>query len=136
MNLLFTLDAHYIHLAGVAACIAAGDQSRGMPRIPPCLTRTSQCSAADPTRCVIESYRVQDAMLSSAPIVYRYPREMYYRLIAARFLPQEMDRILYLDPDIVVINPCAAYTSLPSTAACTRVPPTYISSSRNSIPPG
>ena len=27
---------------------------------------------------------------------------MYYRLFAARYLPTEIDRVLYLDPDIVV----------------------------------
>jgi len=30
---------------------------------------------------------------------------MYYRLLAFKFLPEELDRILYLDPDILVINP-------------------------------
>ena len=32
-------------------------------------------------------------------------QEMYYRLLAHRFLPEDLDRILYLDPDILVINP-------------------------------
>ena len=30
---------------------------------------------------------------------------MYYRLLAARLLPDTLDRVLYLDPDILVINP-------------------------------
>lgn len=30
---------------------------------------------------------------------------MYYRLLAHKFLPEDMDRILYLDPDILIINP-------------------------------
>lgn len=29
---------------------------------------------------------------------------MYYRLLAAEILPQDMERILYLDPDVLVIN--------------------------------
>lgn len=29
---------------------------------------------------------------------------MYYRIFAAQFLPRELDRILYLDPDVVAIN--------------------------------
>ena len=29
---------------------------------------------------------------------------MYYRLLAAQFLPDHLHRILYLDPDILVIN--------------------------------
>ena len=33
------------------------------------------------------------------------PKEMYYRLAAHKFLPESVDRILYLDPDIIVLNP-------------------------------
>lgn len=32
----------------------------------------------------------------------RYPTTMYLRLLAYKFLPEDMDRILYLDPDIIV----------------------------------
>lgn len=44
--------------------------------------------------------RVCDELLSGAPISDRYPKEMYFRLFAAQYLPQELDRILYLDPDL------------------------------------
>ena len=30
---------------------------------------------------------------------------MYYRLLAPRLLPASLHRVLYLDPDILVINP-------------------------------
>ena len=30
---------------------------------------------------------------------------MYYRLLASRLLPDTLDRVLYLDPDILVLNP-------------------------------
>jgi lipopolysaccharide biosynthesis glycosyltransferase len=30
---------------------------------------------------------------------------MYYRLLAYKFLPADIDKILYLDPDILIINP-------------------------------
>lgn len=43
--------------------------------------------------------------LKDAPITKRYPKEMYFRIFAARFLPTHLERILYLDPDLVVINP-------------------------------
>ena len=41
-------------------------------------------------------------ILKGAPTTDRYPVEMYYRIFAAQYLPQDMDRVLYLDPDIVV----------------------------------
>lgn len=34
----------------------------------------------------------------------RYPREIYYRLAAHLLLPQTLERVLYLDVDLVVIN--------------------------------
>lgn len=49
--------------------------------------------------------KISDKMLYGAPITDRYPYEMYYRLFAAEFLPEDVDKILYLDPDLVVIKP-------------------------------
>lgn len=40
--------------------------------------------------------------LKDAPTTDRYPVEMYYRIFAAQYLPKEMERVLYLDPDLVV----------------------------------
>ena len=48
--------------------------------------------------------RVDEAVFQDAPVTDRYPQEMYYRLLAARFLPEELKRVLYLDPDTLVIN--------------------------------
>lgn len=48
---------------------------------------------------------IDDGFFANAPVLSRYPKEMYYRLLAFKFLPQDLDRILYLDPDILVINP-------------------------------
>lgn len=39
-----------------------------------------------------------------APTLRYYSRAMYYRLLAARILPESLDRILYLDPDMLVIG--------------------------------
>ena len=49
--------------------------------------------------------RVDDALFQGAPVTRQYPREMYYRLLAPHLLPDQLKRILYLDPDILVINP-------------------------------
>ncbi len=48
--------------------------------------------------CISEKY------FESAKITKRYPQSMYYRLLAAKILPKSLDRILYIDPDILVIN--------------------------------
>ncbi|MGI6027962.1 MAG: glycosyltransferase family 8 protein [Candidatus Heteroscillospira sp.] len=49
--------------------------------------------------------RVERSFFQSAPISKRYPQEMYYRLLAPQLLPGGLKKILYLDPDILVINP-------------------------------
>jgi lipopolysaccharide biosynthesis glycosyltransferase len=49
--------------------------------------------------------KIDDGYFHNAPVVFHYTKEMYYRLLAYKFLPEELDRILYLDPDILVINP-------------------------------
>lgn len=38
-----------------------------------------------------------------------YSIEMYYRLLAPFVLPDEVDRILYLDPDIINLNPVSDF---------------------------
>lgn len=48
---------------------------------------------------------VEEQLFSEAPTTKQYPKEMYYRLLAGCFLPKQLKRILYLDPDILVINP-------------------------------
>ena len=39
------------------------------------------------------------------PQTGRYPAEIYYRIYASALLPDDLDRILYLDADIIVVNP-------------------------------
>lgn len=48
------------------------------------------------------SVRVDDIGLDGAPTTSRYPQEIYYRIFAAKYLPQDLDRVLYLDPDLIV----------------------------------
>ncbi len=51
--------------------------------------------------------------LDNAPTTDRYPQEIYYRIFAARFLPDTLDRVLYLDPDIIVNGPIVPLYELP-----------------------
>ncbi|NLM21512.1 MAG: glycosyltransferase family 8 protein [Peptococcaceae bacterium] len=48
---------------------------------------------------------INDDYFEDAPVILHYSKEMYYRLLAFKFLPSELKRVLYLDPDILVINP-------------------------------
>lgn len=61
-----------------------------------------QCRAVGYDFCPI---RVDPALFREALVTKRYPQEMYYRLLAPHLLPDTLSRVLYLDPDILVINP-------------------------------
>lgn len=51
------------------------------------------------------SIQISSSYFQGAPITKQYPQEMYYRLPAPHLLPADLSRILYLDPDTLVINP-------------------------------
>lgn len=48
--------------------------------------------------------QVDPTIFENAPVSKQYPQEMYYRLLAPLLLPDSLDKVLYLDPDILVIN--------------------------------
>jgi lipopolysaccharide biosynthesis glycosyltransferase len=59
----------------------------------------------DALGCSFHPICVDNGLFQQAPVSKRYPKEMYYRLLAGHLLPQHLHRVLYLDPDILVINP-------------------------------
>lgn len=44
----------------------------------------------------------EDSLLDRAPISKRYPKSIYHRIFAPKILPNNLDRVLYLDPDIII----------------------------------
>ena len=48
---------------------------------------------------------VNQALFAHARSSERYPQEMYYRMLAPHVIDADIDRALYLDPDILIINP-------------------------------
>ena len=51
------------------------------------------------------SLLIDDGLFAEAPSSKQYPKEMYYRLLAPYILPEDVMRIIYIDPDTLVINP-------------------------------
>ena len=49
-------------------------------------------------------YQVPETLFAGFPESERYPRQIYYRLVAPLLLPEDLERILYLDVDTVIIN--------------------------------
>lgn len=45
---------------------------------------------------------VKDDVFQNAPVFRYFTKEMYYRLLCSRLLPETEERVLYLDPDILI----------------------------------
>ncbi|EHN59789.1 glycosyltransferase family 8 protein [Oenococcus kitaharae] len=54
---------------------------------------------------ILHLIQVPSSAFAAAPKSSRYPQTIYYRLIAQNFLPKQIDRILYLDCDLLCLNP-------------------------------
>ena len=52
---------------------------------------------------------IEPELFAQAPLLRHYTKEMYFRLLAHQVLPDKLERILYLDPDIVAINPISEF---------------------------
>lgn len=111
IDLLFSLDANYLpQLRVLLTSIDLNDPGEtfnvyilhsALPEHE--LARLNKwCASRDRGFAAV---KVDEEMFADAPVTAQYPREMYYRLLAAQLLPGALERILYLDPDILVINP-------------------------------
>lgn len=59
----------------------------------------------DLKRFIIKDIKVPKCEIDTFPVLEkRYSEEIYFRLYASKYLPKELDRVLYLDADILVIN--------------------------------
>ncbi len=47
---------------------------------------------------------MDNSLFKGAPKVKRYPYEIYYRIFAPLMLPESVERVLYLDSDLIVHN--------------------------------
>ncbi|MGX6977836.1 glycosyltransferase family 8 protein [Vagococcus elongatus] len=54
--------------------------------------------------CGLHVIKIDEDYFTNAPVSKKYPKEMYFRLLAPVILPSYLNKIIYLDPDILVIN--------------------------------
>ena len=107
INILVTLDENYIPYLNVMLFSLIHSN-------PDCtlniylLHSSIPDSALLPTEKLLSGHgrlfpiQVRDLDLEQAPTTARYPKEIYYRIFAARYLPAALDRVVYLDPDLIV----------------------------------
>ena len=110
MNILVTLDKHYLpplRTMLMSLFLNHPDDSFDIYLASDDLTDND---LADVTmlcqrfNSILHLIHVEDEWFADAPTLRYYSRAMYYRLLAAQLLPKDMERILYLDPDMLIIN--------------------------------
>lgn len=107
LNLLVTLDTNYIPYLNVMLFSLLRSN-------PDCFVEVYLLQSSVKERDTISTKEVLGANgklillnadeihLEKAPTTARYPKEIYYRIFAAKYLPKTLDRVLYLDPDLIV----------------------------------
>lgn len=108
LNILVTLDSNYLHQLNVMLTSLLDSEPEGYVRVfllsrgemtEEQLANTRRVLAGRGGLCPIT---IREEQLQGAPTTDRYPLEIYYRIFAAKYLPRELDRVLYLDPDLVI----------------------------------
>lgn len=109
-NLLFCINRSYLPL--FASCLRSITRHGGYDRYDAYVLHTdyepSQIQALDRDfgpQVRFHFISVPDSLFQGFPESERYPRQIYYRLFAPLLLPQNLQRILYLDVDTVVVGP-------------------------------
>lgn len=107
LNLLVTLDANYIPYLNVMlfSLLYSNPDCRFV--VYWLHSSVNERDAASTERILADRGRLvminaDEAGLDDAPTTSRYPKEIYYRIFAAKYLPAAIDRVLYLDPDLIV----------------------------------
>ena len=110
INILVTLDANYILPLRVLlhSLLMSDDESFFAVYVAHASLTAEDFaligSALPQSRFAVIPVEVPPELLCDAPVLRRLTKASYYRLIAPSYLPQDVDRILYLDPDITVIR--------------------------------
>ena len=118
MNILVTLDSNYVKQLNVMLYSLFKSNPDNYFHIF-LLNKSIDDNELEETERIIGekgkliSVKAKDIGLEKAPTTSRYPEEIYYRIFAAKYLPESIDRILYLDPDIIVNGPLNEIYSLP-----------------------
>ncbi len=109
MNLLFAINKNFIPLFG--SCARSIAKNGGYDSYEAYIIQSDfdEDAKADVQKEAGEHFHchfvdMDPTIFADFPESKRYPQQIYYRLAAPLLLPKELERILYLDVDLVVIN--------------------------------
>ena len=108
MNILVSLDSNYIHPLCVMFNSLAKTNAGNSFDIYVAYSSLTEDDFSQMQRALgdldarIHRVYVEDEIFSGAPVLDRLSKATYYRLLIGDILPESVDRLLYLDPDIVI----------------------------------
>ena len=108
MNLFVSLDSNYIHPLCVMFNSLAATNSGNRFDIYVAYSSLTEEDFAMMEKALgnldatIHRVFVDEEIFSGAPVLSRLSKATYYRLLIGDILPESVDRLLYLDPDIAV----------------------------------
>ncbi len=111
MNILVTLDCHYIKpLRVMLKSLFLNNPGETFDIYLLHASLTAQVLEDLNTFVDVHGSRLKPIAIApdrfaDAPLSFHYTKEMYFRLVAPWLLPAGLERILYLDPDILILNP-------------------------------
>lgn len=110
MNILVTLDSNYVGPLTVmlkSLMITNPENEFDLYVAHSSLTEedfTRIKNSTDETRVKVHPVTVSAGILENAPVLKRITKETYYRLLMMDYLPENVDRVLYIDPDTVFLR--------------------------------
>lgn len=119
MNILVTLDSNYV----APLCTMLTSLIRSNPRtVFDVYVAYAQLTDADFEKIGkavegsgsrIIGIRVPNSLFEKAPVLKRITKATYYRLFASMYLPESLERVLYIDPDTLILKDISAFYHLP-----------------------
>lgn len=109
MNLLFSINKNCMHL--LQTCLKSIELHGGAANYEVYILH-SDLDMEDQNEILEQGYpcmtyhfiSIPKELFAGFPTTKRYPEQIYYRLAAPALLPNDVDRILYLDVDTIIIN--------------------------------
>lgn len=108
LNIFITLDSNYIYpLCVMLRSISATNVGSRIDLYVGYASLTQEDFAAmeealAPLEHEIHPVHIDEKIFDGCPVLSRISKATYYRLLVGDLLPKNVDRVLYLDPDIVI----------------------------------
>lgn len=109
MNILVTLDSNYVEQL-ITMLNSLTDSNGGCFDVYVAHSSLTMCdflniaAHTNSRRITLHPIKVSAELFDGAHFTSRITKETYYRLLLFEYLPESVERILYLDPDIIVLN--------------------------------